>query len=241
MNIIKEVFQYLFLALAICISIFTSITCIVIFLFPLIQINILFTLLIILFFIPTFIIVLIFILTKIYTGKNSKILKIFSYFIILSILFIQPYLYAIPIFLSTNYAEKNSEPYNPIRPLSEYNYLVKNKDKYTEHFPDKIPDNATNIELFEDANPFGSVEQYLKFNADDKYINKELEKYNFKIIATGKDYKGIHIRNDLRKDDDIYYVLGDSQLRSAGVFPYSYGIIVNRKTNKIIYYFSKYD
>ena len=130
--------------------------------------------------------------------------------------------------------EKN-ETYNPIRPISEYNKLVKNKTIRTAHFPDKIPSNATNMEFYQENLFHGDVEKYLKFNIDDEYINNELKNHQYTTIITGDKYTGHHPHGRMKNKDDVYYILGDLLQWHRG---YSYGIVVNRKTHEIIYYYS---
>ena len=132
--------------------------------------------------------------------------------------------------------EKN-ETYNPIRPISEYNQFAKNRTSRTSHFPDKIPETATNVELYKMHWFHGDVTEYLKFNIDDRYINNELKNYQYTTIITGDKYAGHPPQGRMKNKEDVYYILGDLLQLHRG---YSYGIVVNRKTHEIIYYYSRY-
>lgn len=240
MKLILKILDYYFLIssiyLSMCLGIFTLM------LFPALLtqsfiLNILVIyLFIVLFFTPAILIIVIFFVAKKYNGKNSKLLKILSYFIISALIFFHPVISACFVICADRLDEKN-EPYNPIRPISEYNKFVENKTSETSHFPDVIPPNATNVELYRNYLFHGDVEEYLKFKIDDEYINNELKNYQYTTIIAGDKYTGHPPRGRERDKDDIYYILGDSLEVHRG---YSYGIVVNRKTHEIIYYYSSY-
>ena len=191
---------------------------------------------IVLFFTPAVLIIVIFFMAKKYNGKNSKLLKILSYFIIGALVFFHPVVSACCAICADRLDAKN-EPYNPIRPISEYNKFAENRTSETSHFPDEIPPNATNVELYRNYMFHGDVEEYLKFNINDEYIKNELKNYQYTTIITGDKYTGHPPRGRGRDKDDVYYILGDLLQWHRG---YSYGIVVNRKTHEMIYYYSSY-
>jgi energy-coupling factor transporter transmembrane protein EcfT len=201
------------------------------------KVTILNVLLLGLYFIPTILIFVIFFFSKKYIGKYSILLKTLSYIAICILVNFHISILAYTLSFSLGCNVEKSESYNPIRPISEYNKLVKNRTTRTEHFPDKIPPNATNVELYRNYMFHGDVEEYLKFNIDDEYINNELKNYHYTTIITGDKYTGHPPHGRMKNKDDVYYILGDLLQMHRG---YSYGIVVNKKTYEIIYYYSSY-
>ena len=65
----------------------------------------------------------------------------------------------------------------------------------------------------------------------------ELKNYHYTTIITGDKYTGHPPHGRMKNKDDVYYILGDLLQMHRG---YSYGIVVNKKTYEIIYYYSSY-
>ena len=239
MKLILKILDYCFLIGAVLISTLFGIITLLWFPALLTQsfiLNILvINLFIVLFFTPAILIIVIFFVAKKYNGKNSQLLKILSYFLICALIFFHLAISRCYV-IYEDYMDKK-EPYNPIRPISEYNKFAENKTSETSHFPDVIPPNATNVELYRNYLFHGDVEEYLKFKIDDEYINNELKNYQYTTIITGDKYTGHPPRGRTKNKDDVYYILGDLLQMHRG---YSYGIVVNRKTHEIIYYYSYY-
>lgn len=121
------------------------------------------------------------------------------------------------------------------------------------HFPKAIPENAKNIRLYKTNNSwFGSEEMILEFDIDKQYIENELKTYKF--ISIDKDIREtpneynfkyneyrhiIGYGSNLNVNDFIFYVINnrDNENPKEHSFPYHYGIAVNKKHNKIIYYY----
>ena len=238
MKIILNILKYLFITVSLLISILVGIiSCWTILLSCVSKVTIFNVLSSSLFFIPTLLIFVIFFFSNKYTGKYSILLKTLSYIAICILVYFHITILSYTLSYSLGCTVEKNETYNPIRPISEYSKFVKNRTIRTAHFPDKIPPNATNAELYINYMMHGDVEEYLKFNIDDEYINKELKNYQYTTIITGDKYTGHPPHGRTKNKDDVYYILGDLLQMHRG---YSYGIVVNRKTHEIIYYYSSY-
>ncbi len=240
-NILK-ILKYLFIAVSLFISILIGVaSCSLILLSCVSKVTILDILFSGLYFIPTILIFLIFFFPNKYSGKYSILLKTLSYIAICILVNFQITILAYTLSFSLGCNVEKNELYNPIRPISEYNSFVTNKNKYTKHFPDKIPTGAINVELYKGECFFGEIDEYLKFNIDDEYVNNELKKFKFSKIISGDKYSGNTPKNKIKNKDDIYYIFeNESNSRVNSSKHYSYGIVVNRKTHEIIYYYSYY-
>lgn len=238
MKIILNILKYLFITVSLLISILVGIiSCWTILLSCVSKVTIFNVLSSSLFFIPTLLIFVIFFFSNKYTGKYSILLKTLSYIAICILVYFHIAIFTYTLSFSLGCTVEKNETYNPIRPISEYSKFVKNRTIRTAHFPDEIPPNATNVELYRNYMFHGDVEEYLKFNIDDEYINNELKNYQYTTITTGDKYIGHTPHGRVKNKDDIYYILGDLLQWHRG---YSYGIVVNRKTHEIIYYYSYY-
>ena len=236
-KIILKILKYLFITVSLLISTLIGIVSCCTVLSCVSKVTILNILFLTLYLIPTILIFVIFFFSNKYTGKYSIMLKTLSYIAICILINLHIAMFAYTLSYSLGCAVEKNEPYNPIRPISEYSKFVKNKTSRTEHFPDKIPINATNVELYQGVWLHGDVEIYLKFNIDDEYINNELKNHQYTAITTGDKYIGHEPHDRMKNKDDVYYILGDLLQMHRG---YSYGIVVNRKTHEIIYYYSYY-
>ncbi len=238
MNIILKILKYLFITVSLLMSILIGIvSCCSVLLSCVSKVttfNVLFSGL---YFIPTILIFVIFFFSNKYIGKYPILLKTLSYIAICILVSSHITILAYTLSFSLGCTVEKSESYNPIRPISEYNKFVKNRTTRTAHFPDRIPINATNVELYKGNWFHGDVEEYLKFNIDNEYINEELQKYQYSTIVTGDKYIGHPPHGRMKNKDDVYYILEDLLQLHRG---YSYGIVVNKKTHEIIYYYSYY-
>lgn len=108
------------------------------------------------------------------------------------------------------------------------------------HFPQHIPQNATNVEMDADMGSFhGGQTLMIKFDTDKNYIEKELKKYKFKSKETSQHYVFSTLTDNrrIRIDDFTFYVINGTLDR----FGRNYGIAVNKTYDKIIYYYSNPD
>ena len=238
MKIILNILKYLCITVSLLISILVGIiSCCIVLLSCVSNVTIFNVLFLGLYFIPTVLVFVIFFFSNKYIGKYSILLKTLSYIAICILVNFHITILAYTLSYSLGCTVEKNETYNPIRPISEYSKFVKNRTTRTAHFPDEIPPNATNVELYRNYMFHGDVEEYLKFNIDNGYINNELKNYQYTTIITGDKYTGHPPRGRGRDKDDVYYILGDLLQWHRG---YSYGIVVNRKTHEIIYYYSSY-
>lgn len=137
---------------------------------------------------------------------------------------------------------------NQVKNYSEALTMV--NPERTKHFPSKIPDNATNVELKTSyISFFGSEDIYLKFNIDKSYIDEELKKYKYvNVYKNGKwqkpkKYDHRFYSGDINIDGFTFYVINDLENENlpGHHFPYHYGIGVNYDKNQIIYYYENPD
>lgn len=121
------------------------------------------------------------------------------------------------------------------------------------HFPEEIPAEAKNIHLYKTYNSwFGSEIMLLEFDIDKKYIEKELNKYNFISIDNTKQKQGNSHEHKYHQyrymmagssnfdiDNFTFYVINDREHENleGHYFPYHYGIGVNENLSKILYYY----
>ena len=124
--------------------------------------------------------------------------------------------------------------------IKAYSRLLKSASEFeTKHFPQIIPPESKNIKAYKSPDSFfGSERIILSFEIDKEYIENELEKYKFIVI------KGPYLTDNEYKDNtERYYAVNDIDLNKAGFKFYAigkgsgeYGIAVNDKTNRILYY-----
>ena len=123
---------------------------------------------------------------------------------------------------------------------------IEKQDKLS-HFPNNIPTEAKDIELFGfNSMPYGGEALMLSFSANKEYINNELKKYDFvnKNDKIGKEQKLYHVykMNDkFNEKDYTYFVIKNADNEQApNIFPYYNGIGVNKDKTRILYYYMMY-
>ncbi len=167
-------------------------------------------------------------LTKIITGILNSIIIIVVQIIYGTVLF---YILAM---LESDYAYNNPNDY--IKALNSIYY-----QEYIQHFPEKIPGQATEILLSKTSCIFrGHEEIILRFKIDKNYIDNELLKHSYKYIETAenKTYRHNSFDFSLNMDKFTLYIINDSlSKKKEGIAPSHYGIAVNHKTNEIAYYY----
>lgn len=167
-------------------------------------------------------------LTKIISGTLNSIIIIFIQIIYGTILFF------ILAMIESDYAYSNPKDYT--KALNSICY-----QEYIQHFPKRIPDQATDILLYKTSCIFrGREEIILKFKIDKKYIDKELSMYSYKYIESpqNRNYRHNSFDFSLNMDKFTLYIINDyiSKKRNE-IGPYHYGIAVNYKTNEIAFYY----
>ena len=117
-----------------------------------------------------------------------------------------------------------------------------------EHFPQEIPKNAKNVQLYQNyGNWHGNEGITLKFQIDNDYINKQINKNRYVNIQ--KYYENdsslnkavIYYNNGVIKTDGcIAHLIDDKEHtnKEFASYKYSYGICVNNDKNEIIYFYS---
>lgn len=124
------------------------------------------------------------------------------------------------------------------------------ENRFVEHFPQKIPIEAQNVQLDScRLCAFGSSHLYLKFDINKNYIEDEINRH--KYVNVEKDRKWLHeCKNDhilYGRDMDLsdfdIYVIGDKEHDNPPEykFQYHYGIGVNKDKNEILYYYDNPD
>lgn len=177
---------------------------------------------------------------KDYVLMWKKFLKICFALILAFVLFI---IIIITVFFLYIYISKKLSTYtNP----KDY-LIVKEKMQSQEeinHFPEKIPQNATAIHMYGWTNmPYDGETFLLEFQIDKQYIEKELAKQKFwnkndKIGQKRKIFFMPHIYKDFDENEFTYYVIKEfgDEWTYEQAFPYFNGIGVNKEQNKILYY-----
>ena len=108
-----------------------------------------------------------------------------------------------------------------------------------EHFPTEIPNNAQNPILYKNTHHlFGSEVITLRFDANEQYINEELNKYKYQKTLTPKnapyDYAiGTAMNNPPIEEYKVYVIHQENEYKKA------YGIGIKR--NNILYFYSNPD
>lgn len=116
------------------------------------------------------------------------------------------------------------------------------------HFPKRIPKNAQNVLFYKGSHPFfGSCEIKLSFDTTKEYIEKELdkfeykkvegpfsesEKYNYSVRFLEANEPGI-----LDGNTKNYIIKSNETLSKPTSDPYAFGLLVNQTTNRITYYY----
>lgn len=195
-------------------------------------------------YVPTLAVVLIRFIgtkTKIKFPKTTKIIStILNIFIVIFFqLFICGLLALLMIGLIMDRDVTNIKNYD--RALSN----ISHKERIT-HFPRQIPENVSDIKLYEShGGIFGSEEIYLTFIADKSYIDNELSKYKFQKIEgpfeDNWDYEyplpALLDTRKLERGCFKHYMIKKNNVRRL----FSYGILVKEKTNQIMYYYAAPD
>lgn len=125
--------------------------------------------------------------------------------------------------------------------------------KCIKHFPASVPKSTDNVKFYQYISYWwGSEEIALLFKADEKFIDNEIKKYKFIKIDSPptkqKEYRNNYARNCIYSDiEDIdennfkFYIIGNNSTHPHSHFTIEYGIGVNKKTNEILYYYSRPD
>ena len=119
-----------------------------------------------------------------------------------------------------------------------------------QHFPKHVPLVAKKVKFHKSKHPFfGSIDILLSFEADKQYVDKELARYKF-VKFEGPfddfqqyDYSVEHLvtcREDIPIQGTKNYIIKSSAVNKEEPFqgPYAYGILVDEKNNRIIYYYT---
>lgn len=180
--------------------------------------------------------------------KHPRWYGFLSTMLVLSIILVQPIYYL--IFL-LSYAEIYKDiPYNNYRNYSKIVKLKKDDYNFNKIFPNKIPENAKNVVLIGRTSPSFAVFAYeriaLSFNITPDYIQEVKKSYsNIKPIHDSKT-KSNHYISQLPtqlmdKNSDMYQIVSESKYPDENhENTFSGGIIINEKTNKIIYYYQTF-
>lgn len=118
---------------------------------------------------------------------------------------------------------------------------IVNKEE-VKHFPKEIPPNASKIKLFGYSDlPYNGEMLMLEFKIDKPYIEKEFNSYEFvnKNDKPGTVQKIYYMPKEFHSQSYTYYVLKtpDNLSYYKEYFPYSNGIGIDIKHNKILYYY----
>ena len=183
------------------------------------------------FFVPFLIILIINIIAiKIFKHipKITKFLTFIlnSFIIVIIQIFCALFILSFMIIANDEYMRDKPEFYEKV--LTYY------PEERTTHFPQHIPQNATNVEMDADMRSFqGGQSIYIKFDIDEDYIDKELKKYKFKSKESNNNYYicGLYMK------DYILYII-DGKYERFGKFS---AIGVNKKSNTIIYFYYNED
>ena len=114
-----------------------------------------------------------------------------------------------------------------------------------QHFPQTLPEDATNIHFYKNHHPwFGSEGILLEFNTNKNFIENELKKYKFINIDTinADRYRYNYMlagSQDFNIEGFTFYVINDRDNENPPEhhFPYHYGIGVSPDFTQIIYYY----
>ncbi len=175
--------------------------------------------------------------TKVVTTTISTIMMtvVYSYFAL-----------TLSLVIFFSYVDYTDKVYTDINEYKQAKKTIVNKTEAA-HFPSNIPSNAKDIKLYKTADWFSGSEYFsLSFEIDKKYIDNELNKHKF--IETEGPYKKEEeyyyksVRYfptdelNLNKTGFKFYVIGKDDVKGQ-----EYGIAVNDKTNRIIYYYECLD
>lgn len=191
-------------------------------------------------FLPTVLVVLVYLISTKTINKYPRATKIISNILNgFIIIFVQIFICGLMTLLFSGFLERD------VTQIKDYQHALNsiNNPESIKHFPKKIPEDATNIRLYKSCNNwFGSEEIYLIFNTNKEYILNELAKYKFQKIEGS--YK-----ND-EEYEDTFKSLGSYKLSKVGYKLYiiklskephnifSYGIATNKALNEIMFYYN---
>lgn len=214
------------------------------------------------FFIPvlfTFIILIIYFFVSLKNSIISKYIALFFYIILLIFQIRLLYIYLLTsIFINFSTQEliyNNPAEYEKAKISISHQERIK-------HFPSQIPQKAYNIELYKTENKwFGSEAISLQFSINKDYTENEINKHKYiavekldelsniqKIIKEYKteDNKPIIHEFDammtnngsIKINNYTFYIINDKFSENNSGFFYHYGIGINDKGNRIIYYYT---
>ena len=185
-------------------------------------------------------------------SKKQLMIKIISFFVNFSIIFVQLFLLA--VHFSFYYLITHPDWYDEYKPITDTTRYIEAKNKIgkvreTKHFPANIPDKAQNIRLYEYYWTFKdySAILLLKFDIDNNYIENEIKKNKCTNLMTpnSDNHKYKEIESELNEiRDNKYYEASNytfCELNQNNVpesrLKKNYGIAF--KNNQIVYYYSK--
>lgn len=195
-------------------------------------------------FLPPFFIVLLISFISVLIHRKHRFLSWIISFVLnfFVIVFVQCF-FGIFIYLFLS-AENTEYMFDKPQYYKETISYIYNKDKIF-HFPNEIPNNAKNVEMYADVfSFFGSEEIYLAFETDKEYIDKEIKKHTYVSIEPYEKFQKRYwstfysIKN-YKPEKFVFYVINDKEHENPQEhhFPYHYGIGVNKDYNQIIYYY----
>lgn len=182
-------------------------------------------------FIPV-IIVLIVYLFQFLTNNKWKILC----YILSSIILLKQILVFCLLFLFHYMSIHDNWYYKEYNNIDDYKTAIKelNCKKCIKHFPNNIPNNAKNIEFFQQQSYWwGSENIFLKFETNDKYLENEIQKYDKNKIGENTPKQVFPFDTS----DYNFYVV----FYKTGRFLKEGGIGINNKNNSILYYYNNPD
>ena len=198
------------------------------------------------FFKPLLFVAIVIFLASYFYNKSSAVIKNIAYAIITIIVFIQVFwnmwFSMLCCLQMANKVYDNPKDYT--KALSTIGWQER-----IAHFPQQLPNNALNVEIFKDSQSvFGSEAITLKFTIDSEYIENELKKYKYVDIKNYSSYNSEQpfIESDngrIKIDGCKLYVINDREHEKleGHHFPYSYGFCIFKDKNQIIYYYTNPD
>ena len=193
-----------------------------------------------LFFVPAFAVYLVSLFSYLLFKKFPSLSRILSFCLNITLIVVVQIIISSIIWY--HYSELRMESiYNKLEnyPLALEAYPA----GQVEHFPKKIPAEASNIVFFAKTYTiFGNQFLYLKFDIDKKYIENELKKHSY-LRTWEYDSSKKYYYNGINFSDFTFYDIGDStqEKQLAIGIPYYYGIGVNKTQTQILYYYVTID
>lgn len=191
-------------------------------------------------FLPTAFVCIIYLISLKAFDKYPKVTKIVSNVLnVFIIIFVQLFLYGFMTLIFSGLLERD------VTQVKDYQHALTSihNPERIKHFPEKIPEDAKNIELFKYCNNwFGSEGIYLIFNTNKTYILNELAKYKFQKIEgpykNEGDYEHTFISLCAYEFYKVIYKLYIIKLSKEPHNNFSYGIATNKSQNKIMFYYN---